>query len=481
MPVPDVIVFVGPSLPRARVEAILPGCGVLPPVRCGDVLAALRLAPSTLVIIDGYFERTAAVWHKELLVALERGVRVIGGASMGALRAAELADLGMEGAGEIAAAYRRGELTDDDEVAVAHAHDFRALSDALVNLRATIAAAVRAGVVDAASGAAVVAAAKASFYPERTLEAAAAAALAERATSRALVEWARGGGYVDQKALDAEAALVAATRPRPRTGAIAAPRFAGLRALLRDVACRPFGRDEPWLPEHERVLLTARFLPGYAATRRVAQLLAVVSAVLGVPVEGVLERVARSPRARDAERRVELAITLLDAPREDAAALDATGRAAVDCAARLWHLLDEAMRARGLAPAVRDVRGAAIRFRRKAHLLDRAAIDAWLADHALEVRDFDALARLWACWHRVVEQHALDAFEVTGADERTFWLLEAARRSGLYEDARALLLGEAPLPLEHLDDDRARARDFMDATDHDAARARLRAAAGGRA
>ena len=80
----------------------------------------------------------AAVWHKEILLALERGIEVWGAASMGALRAAELAPFGMRGVGAIYRAFARGALVADDEVAVAHlpaAQGYRAVSDALVNLR----------------------------------------------------------------------------------------------------------------------------------------------------------------------------------------------------------------------------------------------------------------------------------------------------------------------------------------------------------
>ena len=45
------------------------------------------------------------------------GTQVFGAASMGALRAAELAPFGMIGVGAIFAAYRDGRLTGDDEVA----------------------------------------------------------------------------------------------------------------------------------------------------------------------------------------------------------------------------------------------------------------------------------------------------------------------------------------------------------------------------
>src|SRR6185503_3993378 len=95
-----------------------------------------------IALIDGYFERMAAVWHKEILLALERGIAVWGAASMGALRAAELAPFGMVGVGTIYRAFARGDLVADDEVAVAHLpaeQGYRSISDALVNLRDGIA------------------------------------------------------------------------------------------------------------------------------------------------------------------------------------------------------------------------------------------------------------------------------------------------------------------------------------------------------
>src|SRR6185503_8566658 len=110
------------------------------------------------------------VWHKEILWAMSQGIHVYGSASMGALRAAELAVFGMEGVGEIFAQYRDGVLEDDDEVAVIHGaaeHGFVAMSEAMVNIRATLAAAAGAGVVAPATAQALVDLAKRVFYPER--------------------------------------------------------------------------------------------------------------------------------------------------------------------------------------------------------------------------------------------------------------------------------------------------------------------------
>ena len=67
------------------------------------------------------FEGAPSVWHHELLAALDAGVAVYGGASMGALRAAELWPLGVVGVGTVFGWYRDGVLDDDDEVALYHA------------------------------------------------------------------------------------------------------------------------------------------------------------------------------------------------------------------------------------------------------------------------------------------------------------------------------------------------------------------------
>ena len=64
--------------------------------------------PRAVGIIDGYFQQVPSVWHKEILWAMAQGVHVFGSASMGALRAAELAPFGMRGVGLIFEAYRDG-------------------------------------------------------------------------------------------------------------------------------------------------------------------------------------------------------------------------------------------------------------------------------------------------------------------------------------------------------------------------------------
>ena len=90
---------------------------------------------------------------------------------MGALRAAEMWRFGMVGVGAIFEAFRDGVLEDDDEVAVTHAPpelDYAPLSEAMVNVRATVARAVAENVLDAFAAQAVLKAAKSTFYKDRT-------------------------------------------------------------------------------------------------------------------------------------------------------------------------------------------------------------------------------------------------------------------------------------------------------------------------
>jgi len=170
----QVIVFLGPTLSHDDARDVL-DAEYRPPAAHGDVLRAALRRPRAIGLVDGVFERVPAVWHKEILFALSEGVHVYGAASMGALRAAELDAFGMRGVGTVFRAYAEGVLEDDDEVAVAHAgaeDGFRALSDAMVDVRATLAAALAAGVVCEETAEALVERIKATFYAARALVAA---------------------------------------------------------------------------------------------------------------------------------------------------------------------------------------------------------------------------------------------------------------------------------------------------------------------
>jgi hypothetical protein len=166
----DLVVFLGPSLPSDEARRLAP-CRVLPPARQGDVWRALALRPRAIALVDGVFEAQPSVWHHELVAAMEAGVAVFGGGSMGALRAAELSVHGMVGVGQIFEWYRDGVLVDDSEVALLHAdaeHGYRPLTVPLVNVRHVAARARAMRVLAQGQARALVNAAAGLFYQERT-------------------------------------------------------------------------------------------------------------------------------------------------------------------------------------------------------------------------------------------------------------------------------------------------------------------------
>ncbi len=201
-------VFLGPALAekdaRAELDAVY-----LPPVSAGDVYRLWRQRPRAIGIVDGYFDRVPAVWHKEIMWIMERGVHVFGAASMGALRAAELDDFGMRGVGWVYQAFREGALERDDEVAVRHAaagDGYRPLSEAMVNIRRTLQAAEDQGIISAATRGSLVTASTALFYPERTWPELLRTARADAAELDALRRWLPAG-RIDQQAADTVAML----------------------------------------------------------------------------------------------------------------------------------------------------------------------------------------------------------------------------------------------------------------------------------
>ena len=197
----DVVVFAGPCLPRdpdERWRGLLARVDLRPPAQRGDVLQAMTTRPATIVLLDGYYFSVPAVTHKELLYAMAAGVRVIGAASMGALRAVEMRTHGMIGMGRVFEWFRDGILDGDDEVAILHApaeYGYVAGTVALVEVRAAFERMVTRGEVHAMDADRVIQAIKALPFsdrmPERVL-AAARVVLEERETlalEAALSSW----------------------------------------------------------------------------------------------------------------------------------------------------------------------------------------------------------------------------------------------------------------------------------------------------
>lgn len=158
-----IVVYTGPTLSTDEVFATMPTAVVRPPVARGDLLAEDWQHGDTALVIDGYFRERRSVGHKEFLWLINEGVHVVGAASMGALRAAELAAYGMRGVGGVYRMYTSGEIDGDDEVGVLHGPaelGYPPRTVALVSLRYGSRQGAAAGTFSAESGHRVVRAAQ---------------------------------------------------------------------------------------------------------------------------------------------------------------------------------------------------------------------------------------------------------------------------------------------------------------------------------
>jgi len=210
---PTVIVFAGPTIGADQLASAFEESGAVlivdPPAARGDVARAVDRGADAIGVIDGFYEHQPSVHHKEILWAIEQGARVYGSSSMGAIRAAECAAFGMIGVGRIYEAFAAGDL-DDDDVSIAHASaedGYTPISEAMVNIRATLELAVSLAVVDEHTARLLDQVAKQRFYAEREwngIETAAVQQGAPEVTVHGFRSWRVGHGTVDAKRRDAE-------------------------------------------------------------------------------------------------------------------------------------------------------------------------------------------------------------------------------------------------------------------------------------
>ncbi|PBC84323.1 MULTISPECIES: TfuA-like protein [unclassified Streptomyces] len=165
-------VFVGPSCPEPLVRQSHPGFVLHGPVKHGDLFSAALAEGDVVVIVDGIYHHRLALRHKEILDVLARGIAVIGAASIGALRAAELDGFGMIGVGRVHRWYRTGVFEGDDAVSVAHSETGSpaGLNIPLVNLHTAMLAGCDAGVLGRDSAHRLMARLESEYYPLRTPE-----------------------------------------------------------------------------------------------------------------------------------------------------------------------------------------------------------------------------------------------------------------------------------------------------------------------
>ena len=185
------VIFLGPTLATlpagARSMCRASGLQIRRPVRRGDIdrLLADRRKPGLIVIVDGVFHDTLAVGHAEIREALERGWQVWGLSSMGAIRAREMAHLGMRGYGAVYEKFATEADFQDDEVALLHepSPPYRPVSEPLVHLRVAATYLASHEIVAGEDARAAIESLKSRWYGERTI----------RRLAHALGPKARGG------------------------------------------------------------------------------------------------------------------------------------------------------------------------------------------------------------------------------------------------------------------------------------------------
>jgi len=205
------VIFCGPSLARSTLERIT-RADIADPIRRGDLERWLE--HDLFVILDGEFAQSLSVSPKEILRALDAGRTVIGAASMGALRAAELSSYGMIGIGWIYNRFARASVRREDDVALTYSPvDFVPHTVPMVNVEYWLADLYARGEISRQERAVLARRARKIFFAERT-EQRLMARLAEAlsATRLARLLQATDGQIPDIKSIDAEQAVVFADR-----------------------------------------------------------------------------------------------------------------------------------------------------------------------------------------------------------------------------------------------------------------------------
>lgn len=431
-------VFLGPSLPADRARALIADAIFLPPVRKGDVLRALRYKPNAIAIIDGAFEHTASVWHKEILYAMSLGIRVIGGASMGALRAAELADLGMEGRGRIFDDFYSGRIIADDEVAVLHGpvrNGYKSVTVPLVEVRYALDEAIDAIALDPVAASNILEAGTRFFYKDRTWHDVIVHCVASDPDQEP--EYLRFSSwlpvFLSRKSRDAEeviSALLSEQRPlsvKPSGSRSALTEH--LRTLIGEVsaACVPLLTD--FLGDEERYVFLGRVFPSeYRLLKRLARL----TSILGY-MPPIKERHGPTARLIEVSDRLGRAEAFTSENGEGTAL---TERLYLTTAA-VWHDIDQALEVRGFTVCDGDLERTERLFRHAHALGSEERYRKWRSTRNLSADDMDALLSLLLRFRIVTSSAAVQG--LFAADPELDWICRCAAAVGFTQHVRDAL------------------------------------------
>jgi hypothetical protein len=168
----NIVIYTGLSICFDEAKSIL-DADYQPPIKRGDIdnLLNNRDDMEIIGIIDGVFHQSPAVSHKEILRALKDNITVVGGASMGALRACELYPYGMIGIGNIFEDYKNGTIESDDDVAVSlDPTTYEQLSDSWINMKYNFNKAQKDNILSQEDVDNLLATSKDIYYPKRSFE-----------------------------------------------------------------------------------------------------------------------------------------------------------------------------------------------------------------------------------------------------------------------------------------------------------------------
>ena len=166
----SIVIYTGLSLSFEDAKKML-DAEYLPPVKRGDIYNLLEKRDDVEIIgiIDGVFHQSPAVAHKEILEALKQNITVVGGSSMGALRACELYPFGMIGVGNIFEDYKNGVIESDDDVAVSlNPETYEQMSESWINMKYNFEFAVEDNIITQSQCNELLKIAKDTYYPKRS-------------------------------------------------------------------------------------------------------------------------------------------------------------------------------------------------------------------------------------------------------------------------------------------------------------------------
>lgn len=173
------IIFVGPSLSLQKARKIF-DADYRGPAKKGDLLGlsasslvSLKNRPNAINfvgLIDGLFLQDYPPTPIEVFQLLSnKNFRVVGGASIGALRAVELEKFGMVGIGKIFELFKSGTTNADDEVAVTfHPGDGVSIqSEAMIDIRFNLFIAHKKNIITKRTKHIIAKTAKSIYFPYR--------------------------------------------------------------------------------------------------------------------------------------------------------------------------------------------------------------------------------------------------------------------------------------------------------------------------